>query len=241
MTNWIEQIYRVHSDLLGRVEQSGASPALVADAQALIAQARQAGRYVSAAQDREYIHTLLNFWGSWVYKQTRVYPNIDLYPAAPPGYTVIGGDTPLSPPSAQSILPEAPAAKARATGQPFILASIAAPPDGTSAAAAEKIALVGIYANLRPAWQLHFITQDQIGRLTLLDEGFRPAERPDAGTWSAEFTPATAGMYHLGVMLAITPAAAAACRAVFAEGRAFDATPEGAITFADLVVLTVRS
>jgi hypothetical protein len=238
MTNWLDQVYRAHSDLLARVEAGGESSALIDEARALIEQARQAGVYVHSASDRDYMHSLLSFWGGWLFKQTRTYPNTDLYPAAPPAAPAASAPLPLPPNN--FALPGSPPARPRASGQPFILASIAAPPDGTTAAIGEQIGLVGIYANLRPLWQLRFVAQDEIGRLILLDAGFSPTERPDAGTWSASFTPAAAGAYHLGVLLAITAEAVDVCRAAFEASRPLDATPDGAVTFADLVVLTVR-
>ena len=44
----------------------------------LIESVRMAGRSVRDEDDREYLRSLLTFWGNWVYNQTRTYPNTNL-------------------------------------------------------------------------------------------------------------------------------------------------------------------
>jgi len=44
----------------------------------LVESVRMAGREVKDEDDREYLRSLLTFWGNWVYNQTRTYPNINL-------------------------------------------------------------------------------------------------------------------------------------------------------------------
>jgi hypothetical protein len=240
-TNWLEQIYQAHGDLLARVEQSSDETTLAANARALIDQARRAGTHIAGAQDREYIQSVLAFWGNWVYRQTKVYPNTELYP--PPPVTATASASSSTAPQSQPMtaLPAAVSLPTRATGQPFIMANIVSPTDGATAVVNESLSLTGLYANLRPNWRMYFITQDQIGRITLLDSGYAPSIRPEAGTWQPEqsFTPTTTGIYHLGLLLAITPDAIDACRSAYHESRALDSTPNGAITFADLIALRV--
>lgn len=240
-TDFIEQIYRTHTDLLSQIEQSP-DPTAHSDAvRLLIEQSRQAGAYVAAPNEREYIQSVLSFWGSWLYRHTRIYPNIDLYPVAPASQRPRPvTPTRVGPQPVQAFA--APPAAVRATGQPFIMATITSPPDGTTISPSDELTLTGMYANLRPVWRLYFMAQDDIGRMTLLDDGFSPAERPDGGTWQPDtpFTAPQPGVYHLGLLLAITPEAITACRDAHATSQPLDTTPSGAIAFADLVALLVR-
>jgi hypothetical protein len=248
MVSDIDMIYAAHRALLTRVEQAATPAELVGDTEILIEQVRRAGSSISAPAERDYLQSLLTFWGNWTYKQTRVYPNTDLYPAAPGAWeSRVSGtenDGLLARPFQTFAAGEAPpgAVRALGTGQPFIMATLVSPADGASVRVSEAVSLVGLYANLRPAYTLFIVTQDAIGRLTALDGGFSPVEHPAGGSWQGAqpFVPGEAGVYRLGIVLAITPDATAALSDAFTAGRALESTPIGAVPFLDLVAITAQ-
>jgi hypothetical protein len=244
MVSDIDMIYAAHRALLSRVEKAASPPELVGDTEILIEQVRRAGASISASAERDYLQSLLTFWGNWIYKQIRIYPNTDLYPAAPGAWSsrMSGADALLARPFQTFAAGEAPPGAARllGTGQPFIMATLVTPADGASVRVSEAVSLMGLYANLRPSYALFIVTQDAIGRLTVLDAGYSPNEHPAGGSWQTAmpFVPGEAGVYRLGIVLAITPDSITALNDAFTAGRVLEGTPTGAIPFLDLVAIT---
>lgn len=245
MVSDIDMIYTAHRALLERVERADNPAELVGDTEVLIDQVRRAGANITAADARDYLQSLLTFWGNWVYKQTRVYPNVDLYPPAP---ELSAQSAPENKPGVVRPRPYQPFAAessgtARGSGQPFIMAAISSPPDGTTIRVGGSVPLTGLYANLRPSYLLCFVSLDSVGRLTVLDAGYSPVERPSSGTWQAEtpFTPIEPGVYRLGIALAVTPEAGAILREAFAARRLLDSIPSGAIPLLDQIAITAQA
>jgi hypothetical protein len=235
----LDRMYTAHRALLEAVEKADDPARLVERVQEMIEEARRAGANVATPQERDYLQSLLNFWGNWVFNHTRLFPNVDLYPAAPNAPRL--PSPALQPAPYQSLVGEAPV-NARGTGQPFIMASVVSPADGAEATVNESLSLTGMYANLRPGWRVFFMAQDSAGRMVLLDDGYNPDTRPEGGTWQADmpFIPPAPGVYRLGLLIAITAASASALLAARRGGTPLDATPEGVIPLFDLTVIVVR-
>jgi hypothetical protein len=66
-----------HAEML-RATSGPATPESIASVKNLVESVRMAGRSVQDEDDREYLRSLLTFWGNWVYNQTRTYPNTNL-------------------------------------------------------------------------------------------------------------------------------------------------------------------
>src|SRR5262245_472700 len=129
MTDMVDRAYAVHQDLLKQAETSSDPASLVSQVEDLIEQMRQSGAQVAAIEDRYYLQSLLTFWGNWVFKQTRTYPNTDLYPASPQAREA--ATFPVKPFlsfAAESAAP-APAAASPERGQAFIMANVVSPAD----------------------------------------------------------------------------------------------------------------
>lgn len=67
-----------HTDTLRRCEVGPITPELIKEVERFIETVRQAGRDIADEDDREYLRSLLTFWGNWFYNQTRKYPNTNL-------------------------------------------------------------------------------------------------------------------------------------------------------------------
>ena len=71
-----------HAELLRAAPDTGAvTPEHLRAIEAFVESIRLAGRGVADEDDREYLRSLLSFWGNWLYGQTRTYPNTNLEPA----------------------------------------------------------------------------------------------------------------------------------------------------------------
>ena len=78
-----DSIRAQHTERLRRVKEAAVSPEQVAEIQKFVESARLSGREIADEDDREYVRSLLTFWGNWLYNQTRTYPNTNLEPPAP--------------------------------------------------------------------------------------------------------------------------------------------------------------
>lgn len=88
-----------HNELLRRM--SGAATAeQLREIEQFIAAVRQAGRTVADPDDREYLRSILTFWGNRVYGETRTYPNTNLEPSEQPA-----PETPRHPPTTRAAPP----------------------------------------------------------------------------------------------------------------------------------------
>jgi hypothetical protein len=112
--NWPENAFKSHRELLKKVEESIDPPAMLEQVEQLIEQIRRAGARTADFQERDYMQSLLTFWGNWVYNQTRVYPNTDLYPPAPE--TPRAPSDVLQPNREQNFNPPAPAQTVESSG-----------------------------------------------------------------------------------------------------------------------------
>ncbi len=72
------QIRAQHTAYLRRSGEGAPSPELVAELQNFVESARLAGQDIVDDDDRDYLRSLLTFWGNWLYNQTRTYPNTNL-------------------------------------------------------------------------------------------------------------------------------------------------------------------
>ena len=69
-----------HAECLRLCNQAAISPELIADIRKFVEDVRLAGRDIVDDDDREYLRSLLTFWGNWIYNQTRTYPNTNIEP-----------------------------------------------------------------------------------------------------------------------------------------------------------------
>jgi len=69
-----------HAECLRLCNQAAISPGLIADIRKFVEDVRLAGRDIVDDDDREYLRSLLTFWGNWIYNQTRTYPNTNIEP-----------------------------------------------------------------------------------------------------------------------------------------------------------------
>lgn len=120
-----------HAEML-KATTGAATPERLISVKDLIESVRMAGRTVHDEDDREYLRSLLTFWGNWVYNQTRTYPNTNLevyvgeapvkrMAAAPGG----AGTTPMAvkPPVSPQVMPTAPKETAAVKAAPSVAAS----------------------------------------------------------------------------------------------------------------------
>lgn len=78
----ISEIRSLHTSLAAQLMGASNDPELLPAMRSLILRIRQAGTEIYEAQEREYLRSLLRFWGNTVYKLTDLqeYPDTDLYP-----------------------------------------------------------------------------------------------------------------------------------------------------------------
>jgi len=72
-----------HFDLLNEVDEAKDQPALlIPKIKEQIEEWRQAGEYISEAGERDYLRSILSFWGGFVFEHSepKEYPETDLYP-----------------------------------------------------------------------------------------------------------------------------------------------------------------
>jgi hypothetical protein len=67
-----------HTELLRRSGQGALAPDSIKEIRGFVEAVRLAGREVVDEEDRDYLRSLLTFWGNWLYNQTRTYPNTNL-------------------------------------------------------------------------------------------------------------------------------------------------------------------
>jgi hypothetical protein len=245
MGEMVDRAYAVHQDLLKQAE-TGSDPAgLVSQVEELIEQMRQSGAQVAAIEDRDYLQSLLTFWGNWVFKQTRMYPNTDLYPASPQARE--SAMFPVKPFQSFAVPtdvgPAPPPSPAPARGQSFIMANIVSPNDGARFKVGESVALRGMYANFQPGWRVFFAAILQSNRVMVLDGGFSVDSALPGGMWeaTAKMTFAEAGQYRIGLLLAVTPEAAQTLQAAFDRRSPLDSLPAGVVPFMNLCIVSAQS
>lgn len=239
----LDQLYQEHSQLLQEIEKTDDPIELVSDAEELVAAGRRMGERINAQQDRDYLQSILNFWASWLYRQTRRYPNIDLYPPALDAINVRAESAPAVPtPRYAAAMPAKPNDLLAPANEGYLMVQIAYPSHGATLKLNEAVSFMGVYRHLRPIYRLFFTSHDELGRIYVLDEGFSPAELPESGSWHSPqvFTPREAGLFRLGIALAITTEAREKLQNAYQAGRPIDQTPEGAIPFADLCRFFVK-
>lgn len=74
---------KLHQTLLKRLDSTPDFAALLPEVTRLMEQVRRIGEGTADPEERDYLRTLLAFWGNWVFGQTRVYPDTELYPPTP--------------------------------------------------------------------------------------------------------------------------------------------------------------
>jgi hypothetical protein len=90
-----------HSDYVRRCNAGQITPELVKEVEGFIEEVRLSGREVADEDDREYLRSLLTFWGNWYYNHTRKYPNTNLELVTPEAAAAHGREV------AQKIVKEA--------------------------------------------------------------------------------------------------------------------------------------
>jgi hypothetical protein len=219
-----------HAALLREVEQQDDDTPLVARAQTLIDVVRRLGERVPDMQDRDYLESLLAFWGGWVYQHTRVYPPITLYPLAQPAD--IRTASALSAQVADSM-------PVFGVAQPFVMASIVQPAHGTRVRATTALHLAGVYANLPDGSRLFALMAHnrarQQGEMLPLNDGLLPDAR--TGTWQIDLPGVPQGEARFGVAIALTAASIERLRAAYLEGHGVQQPPEGALLLMPLCVV----
>lgn len=248
----VQAVYQLHQSLLKRVQAGSADDDIVTAAQSALEQMRQIGERVGSISERDYLQSLLSFWGNWLFNQTGIYPNTSLYPAAPDALAQAQASTMV-----EIAMPRLPIAAEQTffagssqgggggmggTGQPFILASVISPANGSTEQRGADIPLSGMYANLQPSWRLFFVAQSgEEAALSVLDEGYAPAAT--SGAWNAvqRWTPSQVGIVYIGLALAITPEALSMLQAAYRSGTPLAEMPVGAgcILFARLSVVRI--
>lgn len=231
-SNAVQPIYAEHHNMLRQVEIRSDDTALVRDVKTWIEQVRRTGETISALDERDYLQSLLTFWGNWVYQQTRVFPNIDLYPPPAPPELV------LRPPAFQMFA--APQSQEQTQGIPFIMANIVQPTSGTEVKRGETVTLQGTYTNLQPDWRVFFIGQMRGAvEVQVLHSGFTPPAPRISGTWLGTTALQEAGVMHLGILIGVTPDAATAIESAYNTRQSLRTVPLGAVALADLCLITI--
>ncbi|MBC7812158.1 MAG: hypothetical protein H7175_13470 [Burkholderiales bacterium] len=175
-----------------------------------------------------------------------MYPNTSLYPASPEALaqaqtsSMVEIAMPRLPAEQTFFAVASPAGIG--TGQPFILASVMSPANGSAVQRGADIPLSGIYANLQSGWRLFFVAQlGEEAALSVLDEGYAPAAT--SGAWNAaqRWTPSAVplGIYYVGLALAITPEAISVLQAAQRSSTPLAEAPVGCIVFGHLSVVRV--
>src|SRR5574341_1606836 len=67
-----------HAELLRQSSQGAVAPDFIKEIRKFVESVRIAGREIVNEDDRDYLRSLLTFWGNWLYNQTRTYPNTNL-------------------------------------------------------------------------------------------------------------------------------------------------------------------
>jgi len=239
----VQAVYQLHQTLLNRVQSGNVDDDLVAAAQSTMEQMRQMGGRVGGISERDYLQSLLSFWGNWLFNQTGVYPNTSLYPASPEALaqaqtsSMVEIAMPRLPAEQTFFAVASPAGIG--TGQPFILASVMSPANGSTVQRGADIPLSGIYANLQTGWRLFFVAQlGEESALSVLDEGYAPTAT--SGAWNAaqRWKPLV-GVYSMGLVLAITPEAISVLQAAQRSSTPLAEAPVGCIVFGRLSVVRV--
>jgi hypothetical protein len=243
----VEAVYQLHQSLLNRVQAGNVDDDVLSAAQSTLEQMRQTGARVGSISERDYLQSLLSFWGNWLFNQTGVYPNTSLYPASPDALTQAQAATMV-----EIAVPHLPIAEqtffavssqvASGTGQPFILASVISPANGGTVQRGADMPLSGMYANLQAAWRLFFVMQaGEESAMSVLDEGYAPVA--PSGVWNAvqRWTASASplGIYYVGLALAITPEAISTLQTAYRSGTPLAEAPVGSILFGRLSVVRI--
>ncbi|GEM_PF-3084922 len=239
----LDDAYAAHHDLLQKVEHTDDVAALVPAAESLIERVRRLGTSVAAPQTRDYLASMLNFWGSWLYSHTRTFPNTDLYPPDMPSSGTLRPltlsyltDSPLVA-AAHTAAPEAEAAPivttAPATGTGVLMVGILQPEHGARIERGAFVTLLGMYTHMRPEYRLFFIRQGADESFVVLDAGSAPeSANGTLRVQSAAFD--QVGTFALGMAVAITPDAAQTLSAAHQDSRVLTDAPLGSLVFSQL-------
>ncbi len=255
----VHQLFTVHRDLLRCVETETTgvhtlhdhtiSAETIARARQLVLELRRAGAVITDRLDRDYVQSLVNFWANWIAQRTAEHLDTELYPVDPAARPSAREGT--AAPAREALLRPVPGqgfptgssalVGTGGSGLPFIMVNVIKPAHNARVYQGEALTLSGIYANLQQGWRLYFIGHSQDGAARVLDPG-STVETGLSGIWeviSRDPFP-EAGTYHLGVLVAITPDAAAMLSRAYSAGTALRTALVGVLPFTLLSTVIVH-
>ncbi|MCS7070888.1 MAG: hypothetical protein NZM00_05235, partial [Anaerolinea sp.] len=221
----------------------------IARVRQLILDLRRAGAVLIDRHDRDYVQSLVNFWAHWIAQRTAEQLDTELYPLDPAAR--LSAREAGTAPAREALLRPVPGqgfptgssalVGTGGSGLPFIMVNLIKPAHNARVYLGETLTLTGIYANLQQGWRLYFIGHSQDGAARVLDPG-STVETGLSGMWeviSRDPFP-EAGTYHLGVLVAITPDAAAMLSRAYNAGTALRTALVGVLPFTLLSTVIVH-